>query len=105
MNIPRKRSGSNSKKTKEKYELLFKNEESEEINFEEIRDSKINLENFDIEVMKLTEIEKLPVVRKNLHLLIKECINSLDSGKFWENFVKVPTGRYNNNIFLVISDP
>lgn len=84
MNIPRKRSGSNSKKTKEKYELLFKNEESDEITenlLSEIIKSKIILENFDIEVLKV-DIEKSGKVRKNLNLLIKECINSLDSGEF-----------------------
>lgn len=84
MNIPRKRSGSNSKKTKEKYELLFKNEESEEIteNFlQEILNSNIICENFEIEVMKIVNIDQSTVVRRNLNLLFKECLKTLDSGK------------------------
>lgn len=84
MNIPRKRSGSNSKKTKEKYELLFKNEESDEISenlLNEIINSNIVCENFEIEVMKIVNIDQSIVVRKNLNLLIKECIKSLDSGR------------------------
>lgn len=83
MNIPRKRSGSNSKKTKEKFEVLFKNEESEEINENlliEIINSNINPENFEIEVMKIVNIDQSTVIKKNLNLLIKECIKSLDSG-------------------------
>lgn len=85
MNIPRKRSGSNSKKTKEKYEVLFKNEESEEVNeslLTEIINSKLVCENFEIEVMKIVNIDQSAVVRRNLNQLIKECINSLDSSEF-----------------------
>lgn len=91
MNIPRKRSGSNSKKTKEKYEVLFKNEESEDINEKllgEIIASNINCESFENEVNKIGNIEQLAVVRRNLNLLLKECIISLDSG---ESHPKVPT--------------
>jgi hypothetical protein len=95
MNIPRKRSGSNSKKTKEKYELLFKNEESDEINeklFADIITSNVNSENFEVEVMKIVNIEQSAVVRRNLNLLLKECIKSLDSGEFPKFTSKVPTG-------------
>lgn len=84
MNIPRKRSGSNSKKTKEKYEVLFKNEESEEINENLLRsiiNSNIVYENFETDLMKIVNIEHSPFVRKNLNLLFKECIKSLDSSK------------------------
>lgn len=84
MNIPRKRSGSNSKKTKEKYELLFKNEESDEVNenlLHEIINSSIVCENFEIEVMKIVNIDQSTVVKKNLNLLLKECIKLLDSGE------------------------
>lgn len=84
MNIPRKRSGSNSKKTKEKYELLFKNEESDEVNenlLHEIINSNIVCENFEIEVMKIVNIDQSTVVKKNLNLLLKECIKLLDSGE------------------------
>lgn len=87
MNIPRKRSGSNSKKTKEKFELLFKNEESDEVTdalIVEVINSNLNLENFDFEIMKIVNIEQSPVVRKNLNVLLKECIKSLDSGKLNE---------------------
>lgn len=85
MNIPRKRSGSNSKKTKEKYELLFKNEESDEVNenlLHEIINCHIVCENFEIEVMKIVNIDQSTVVRRNLNLLLKECIKLLDSGEF-----------------------
>lgn len=84
MNIPRKRSGSNSKKTKEKYEALFKNESEEMISeslLTEIINSNINCENFEIEVMKIVNIDQAANVRRNFNLLIKECIKSLDSGE------------------------
>lgn len=84
MNIPRKRSGSGSKKTKEKFELLFRNEESEEItkNFlHEIINSNLNCESFESEVMKIVNIDQSAVVRKNLNRLINECIKTLDSGE------------------------
>lgn len=84
MNIPRKRSGSNSKKTKEKYELLFKNEDSEEIteNFlHEVINSNIVCENFETEVMKIVNIDQSAVVRRNLNLLFKQCLKTLDSGE------------------------
>lgn len=85
MNIPRKRSGSNSKKTKEKYELLFRNEESEELNeniLQEIieKSSRIVFESFE-DLIKIVNIEQSAVVRRNLNSLIKECIKSLDSGE------------------------
>ena len=84
--IPRKRSGSNSKKTKEKYEILFKNEETEELNdnlLKEIIFSNINCDNFEDQVMKIVNIDQSAVVRKNLNLLLKECLKQLDSGEFW----------------------
>lgn len=102
MNIPRKRSGSNSKKTKEKYEVLFKNEESEEITeslLAEIINSNISLDNFEIEVMKIVNIDQSVVVRRNLNLLIKEGIKSLDSGGCQKYFSETPT-RYQNNVFI-----
>jgi transcriptional regulator with GAF, ATPase, and Fis domain len=85
MNIQRKRSGSQTKKTKEKYEVLFKNEESEEIseNLSEIIDNKILIENFEESLNKVVDIEKSVVIKKNINLLIKECINSLDTGEFF----------------------
>jgi hypothetical protein len=92
MNIPRKRSGSNSKRTKEKFEALFKNDESEEITenlWTEIIESSISLENFEIEIFKIIDVEKSAVVRKNLNVFIKECIKSLDSGEFKGVQVKV----------------
>lgn len=84
MNIPRKRSGSNSKRTKEKFEIIFKNEESEELNenlFDEILSSVINVENFETEIMKIVNIEQSAVVKKNLNLFFKHCINTIDLGK------------------------
>lgn len=91
MNIPRKRSGSNSKKTKEKFEVLFKNEESDELNeilLQEIISSNIVYENFETEVMRIVNIDQSPFVRKNLNLLLKECIRSLDSRKFRIRYFK-----------------
>lgn len=84
MNIPRKRSGSNSKKTKEKYETLFKNEDSEDMSesfLKEIINSVIICENFEIEVNKIVNIDQSAGVRKNLNVLLKECLKSLDSGE------------------------
>lgn len=85
MNIPRKRSGSNSKKSKEKYEILFKNEESEEISenvLSEIICSSIALlENVELEINKILNIEQATVVKRNLNQLIKECIKYLESGE------------------------
>ena len=95
MNNPRKRSGSNSKKTKEKFELLFKNEETDEINenlLQEIISSNINCESFETEVMKIVNIDHCDVVRNNLNLFLKECIKSIDTGK---TFLKLPT--WNNS--------
>lgn len=100
MNIPRKRSGSNSKKNREKYELLFKNEESDEINeslLNLIINSNIACENFEIEVMKIVNIDQSVVVRRNLNLLIKECIKSLDSGEEKIKFItKLPPKLFVN---------
>lgn len=86
MNIPRKRSGSNSKKTKEKFELLFKNEETDDITdnlVQEIINSNLNCESFEIEIMKIVNVDQSTVVRKNLNMLVKACIASLDSGEFY----------------------
>jgi hypothetical protein len=87
MNIPRKRSGSGSgsKKAKEKYEVLFKNEESDEIsenNLNEIINcvNSINLESFQ-EIIK-SNIEHA-AVKKNLSLFLKKCISSLDGKRFF----------------------
>lgn len=85
MNIQRKRSGSNSKKTKEKYELLFNNEETNDISetlLYEIINSNIVCANFETEVMKIVDIDQCSVVRKNLYLLLKKCTKLLDSSKY-----------------------
>jgi hypothetical protein len=84
MNIPRKRSGSNSKKFKEKYEILFKNEEGEEISenlLAEIIYSIISVESIELEINKIVNIEQTNVVKRNINQLIKECIKFLEPGK------------------------
>lgn len=101
MNIPRKRSGSNSKKTKEKFELLFKNEDSEEITENFLQDvimSNILCENFEIEVMKIVNIEQSTVVKKNLNLLFKACLSSLDTGKL-QNILRNSFGRKLSDLY------
>jgi hypothetical protein len=82
MNIPRKRSGSgSSKKTKEKYEILFKNEENEENLSENVFNEIINsahsiaLEAFDLEISKVN-FEQAAVVRKNFNQLLNLCIKN-----------------------------
>jgi hypothetical protein len=91
MNIPRKRSGSNGKKTKEKFEALFRNEESEEIAenlLTEIVESKIVFDSFELEISKI-DIDKSAVVRRNLNVFIKQCIKSLNTGECVGDPVKV----------------
>lgn len=85
MSFPRKRSGSNSKKLKEKYEVLFKHEEMEEANeavlLEIIISPNINLENLELEVCKNFD---QPAVKKNISRFMKYCINNCnecDDGK------------------------
>ena len=85
MSFPRKRSGSNSKKLKEKYEVLFKHEEMEESNenvlLEIIISPNINLENMELEVSKNFD---QPAVKKNISRFMKYCINNCnecDDGK------------------------
>lgn len=78
----RKRSGSNSKKTKEKYEVLFKNDESadelsENIMLEIIQINQINLENFESEISKCN-FEQQPIVKRNFNSLMKYCIKSIE---------------------------
>lgn len=83
MSFPRKRSGSNSKKSKEKFEILFKTtEENEELSenlLMEISNSlqTLSLETFELEVQKANfESEK---VKKNFNAILKFCINSMES--------------------------
>lgn len=85
MNIPRKRSGSNSgKKIKEKYEVLFKNEETEEISvlIKEFLPCKTQLEYFEQEINKVN-FEQSLIIKKNFNLLLKECINGLSGEGSW----------------------
>lgn len=86
MSFPRKRSGSNSKKLKEKYEVLFKNEETEELNesvlLEIIISQNINnIDNLELEIFKNLD---QPAVKKNISRFMKYCINNCnecDDGK------------------------
>lgn len=81
-----KRSGSSSKKTREKYEVLFKNEENtlnDEITVNENllseiinSSSTINFETFENEVLKCNFEQAL--FKKNFNLLLNECIHELD---------------------------
>jgi hypothetical protein len=84
----RKRSGSNSKRPKEKiiyiYELLFKNEQFVNIDsifWEEFFMFNPNIEHFEAEILKLSNIEQVPFVKNNINLLINQCIKALESGK------------------------
>lgn len=81
MSFPRKRSGSNSKKQKEKYEVLFKNDETEELSenmmLEIINNShNINLENLELDIGKSYD---LPAVKKNLSQFMRYCINNCNA--------------------------
>lgn len=86
MSFPRKRSGSNSKKLKEKYEVLFKHEETEELNENLlleiiISQNIINLENLELEFSKNFDN---PAVKLNITRFMKYCIsncNEFDDGK------------------------
>lgn len=83
MSFPRKRSGSNSKKSKEKFEVLFKSaEEGDELSeniLVEISNSLQNLalDSFELEVQK-ANFENV-VVKKNFNSLLKFSINSIGS--------------------------
>lgn len=96
MNIPRKRSNSNNsnKKTKEKYEILFKNEENEDfrLNVNIICDiiksvNSIALESFELEISKVS-FEQSLIVKKNFELLLKECIKDLELEGINSVFIK-----------------
>lgn len=85
MNIPRKRSGSNSKRTKEKFEILFKEENCDETTsaqLDEIISAMINVESFEIDVMKIVNIEQSPIVRRNLAALFSHCLHGINLGEF-----------------------
>lgn len=84
MNIPRKRSGSNSKRTKEKFEILFKEDcdEATLAQLDEIVAGMINVESFEIDVMKIVNIDQSPAVRRNLGALFSHCIDGINLGEF-----------------------
>lgn len=82
MSFPRKRSGSNSKKSKEKFEILFKvADESDELSESlliEITNSFQNLafENFELEIQK-ANLENA-AVKKNLNSILKFAIKTIE---------------------------
>lgn len=90
MSFPRKRTWSNSKKTKEKYDVLFKNEETEELSENVLMEilysqNKIELEIFEMEISKNIDH---PAVKKNISLFMKYCIdncNPCDDGKLFSS--------------------
>lgn len=82
MSFPRKRSGSNSKKSKEKYEILFKTaEDSEELseNLGTLTNTlaSASLENFELDLSK-ANFENA-VIKKNFNLLLKYCIDNIET--------------------------
>lgn len=94
MNIPRKRSGSGSKKSKEKYDVLLKNtDENEELTenvLNEIINSSnaINLEVLELDVSKIN-FDNAVVVKRNFGLLLKLCVrNLIDDGEYFIEFLK-----------------
>jgi len=83
----RKRSGSGSKRPKEKvvyiYELLLRGEDPTNNNPEfwnEFFLLQPNVDNLETELMKLTG-EQLVLLKGNINLLFTKCIEMLDSGK------------------------
>lgn len=82
----RKRSGSGSKRPKEKvvyiYELLFRGEDP--VNNNEFWDSffllQPNVESLENELTKLSN-DQLLIVKGNIKLLFTQCIQMLESGK------------------------
>lgn len=83
----RKRSGSGSKRPKEKvvyiYELLFIGEDPVKSNAEFWNEFFLlppNVDSLDCEISKIT-IEQILVVKDNINLLFTQCINMLDSGR------------------------
>lgn len=77
MNIPRNRSNSN-KKLKEKYEVLFKNEETE-LPFNEVICSvnSINLDTFEQKIAEVN-FEQAVNIRNNFKFLFKACLKDLE---------------------------
>lgn len=83
----RKRSGSGSKRPKEKvvyiYELLFRGEDPSNNNSEfwnEFFLLQPNVDTLEQELMKLTG-EQFVTVKSNIHMLLSKSIELLDSGK------------------------
>lgn len=83
----RKRSGSGSKRPKEKvvyiYELLFRGEDPIKNNIEfwnEFFLLQPNIDCLESEIMKLTT-EQLATVKYNINLLFTQCIEMLEAGK------------------------
>lgn len=83
----RKRSGSGSKRPKEKvvyiYELLFRGEDPAKTNTEfwnEFFLLQPNVDSLESEFTKLTA-EQLLAVKENINLMFTQCIEILDSGK------------------------
>lgn len=98
----RKRSGSNSKRPKEKiinfYELLFRNEEfqnkEDEFWNEEFFLCSPNQEHLESEIMKISSnLEQTVAIRKNLNLLITQCINTLDCGELDIVLIELADGQ------------
>lgn len=89
MTTQRKRSGSGSKRPKEKvvyiYELIFRGEEDPTNNNNEFWNEffllQPNVETLETEVMKLTG-EQLIGLKNNINLLFTKSIELMDSGEF-----------------------
>lgn len=93
----RKRSGSGSKRPKEKvvyiYELLFRGEDPAKTNTEfwnEFFLLQPNVDSLEGEFSKLTN-EQLIAVKDNINLMFTQCIDMLDSGKI-ESYLTIVSG-------------
>lgn len=94
MTTQRKRSGSGSKRPKEKvvyiYELIFRGEEDPTNNNNEFWNEffllQPNVETLETEVMKLTG-EQLIGLKNNINLLFTKSIELMDSGEFIYSFI------------------
>lgn len=85
----RKRSGSGSKRPKEKvvyiYELLFRGEDPAKTNPEfwnEFFLLQPNVDSLEGEFSKLSG-EQLVTIKENINLIFTQCIEMLDSGSFY----------------------
>lgn len=107
----RKRSGSGSKRPKEKvvyiYEMIFRTDFKEPTKanpefWHEFFLLQPNVESLENEITKLS-CEQLIALKGNINSLFCRCIEMLDSGKLIHLFSLSQTSDYNNNSQLFFS--